>query len=232
MSVKNNNNSHKNIGGSSMKGYFITLEGVEGSGKSTQVRLIKEYLESLGYKVVTTFEPGDTEVGKEIRKILLSPDNTELVSKAELLLYVAERAQHVFELLKPSLEEGKIIISDRYTDATLAYQGYARGLDQNLIEELNTIATEGLEPDLTLLLDIDPQISLRRAKQVTAENSSKGDRIEAEKISFHQKVRKGYLDLAKREERIELIDANQSIDNIFNSIKIILQKRLIKDENR
>ncbi|PRX26442.1 thymidylate kinase [Orenia metallireducens] len=214
-----------------MKGYFITLEGVEGSGKSTQVRLIKEYLEGLGYKVLTTFEPGDTEVGKEIRRILLSPDNTELVSRAELLLYVAERAQHVFELVKPSLAKGKIVISDRYTDATLAYQGYARGLNQKLIEELNVIATEGLEPDLTLLLDIDPQISLQRAKQVTAQNHYKGDRIEAEKISFHQRVREGYLDLANKKERIELIDAKQSIEDIFNSIKIILQKRLIRDEN-
>jgi len=215
-----------------MNGYFITLEGVEGSGKSTQVKLIREYLESLGYEVVTTFEPGDTEVGKDIRRILLSPDNTELVSRAELLLYVAERAQHVFQLVRPSLEEGKIVVSDRYTDATLAYQGYARGLNQKLIEELNCIATEGLEPDLTLLLDIDPQISLQRAKQVTAESNDKGDRIEAEKTSFHQRVRKGYLDLANRKERIELIDAKQSIDSIFNSIKIILQKRLIKDENR
>lgn len=212
-----------------MRGYFITLEGVEGSGKSTQIKLIQDYLTDLGYESIITYEPGDTKIGLDIRKILLNPNYNNLVDKTELLLYTAERAQHVEEVIKPALAKGKIVISDRYTDATLAYQGYARGLDKKLIDRLNIIATEGLEPDLTLLLDIDPKLSLQRAKKVTLESGNKGDRIESEKISFHQKVRQGYLDLAKRESRVEVIEANDSINKIFNKIKILLQKRLIRE---
>ncbi|TDX51308.1 dTMP kinase [Orenia marismortui] len=211
-----------------MTGYFITLEGVEGSGKSTQIKLIKKYLESLNYEVINTFEPGDTEVGQEIRRILLNPNHENLLPKAELLLYTAERAQHVSELIKPSLKEGKIVISDRYIDATMAYQGYARGINKSLIEELNNIATEGLIPDLTLVFDINPSLSLQRAKRVTSKSNSQGDRIEAENLSFHQKVRKAYLDLAQKEDRIEIVDASKSINEVFDQVKILLKKRLIR----
>ncbi len=211
-----------------MAGYFITLEGVEGSGKSTQIHLIEEYLNKLNYQVVKTFEPGDTEIGKDIRGVLLNPDYSNLVARTELLLYTAERAQHVEELIKPALREDKIVISDRYIDATIAYQSYGRELDLNLINKLNHIATGGLKPDLTLLLDIDPSISLERAKDATANSGSKGDRIEAENLSFHQKVREGYLDLARKEDRIEVINANQSLESVLNEIVRILKKRLIK----
>ncbi|WP_018248321.1 dTMP kinase [Orenia marismortui] len=211
-----------------MTGYFITLEGVEGSGKSTQIKLIKKYLESLNYEVINTFEPGDTEVGQEIRRILLNPNHENLIPKAELLLYAAERAQHVSELIKPSLKEGKIVISDRYIDATMAYQGYARGINKSLIEELNNIATEGLIPNLTLIFDINPSLSLQRAKRVTSKSNSQGDRIEAENLSFHQKVRKAYLDLAQKEDRIEIVDASKSINEVFDQVKILLKKRLIR----
>ncbi|MCK8817093.1 dTMP kinase [Natroniella sulfidigena] len=210
-----------------MKGYFITLEGVEGSGKSTQMNLIEEYLTGLGYQVITTYEPGDTEIGKEIRELLLNPDYDQLVSKAELLLYCAERAQHIAEVIKPALEEGKIVISDRYIDATVAYQGYGRGFDVELIKRLNWIATDGLEPNLTLLLDIDPLHSLERAKKVTEEANLKGDKMEAERISFHNLVREGYLTLADSEARIELINASCSVVEVFNQIKSLLNKMVI-----
>ncbi|MCK8826703.1 dTMP kinase [Natroniella acetigena] len=210
-----------------MRGYFITLEGVEGSGKSTQINLIEEYLIELGYQVLTTYEPGDTKIGKKIRELLLNPEYDQLVSKAELLLYCADRAQHLAEVIEPALEEGKIVISDRYIDATVAYQGYARGFDIDLIKKLNKIATSGLEPDLTLVLDIDPVFSLERAKKVTAQSDLKGDKMEAERISFHNLVREGYLALAESERRIELINASSSVTEVFAQIKSTLNKLVI-----
>ena len=210
-----------------MKGYFISLEGVEGSGKSTQLKLIKEHLQQLGFEVIITYEPGDTMIGKEIREILLNPANNKLVPKAELMLYLADRAQHVKEVILPNLKEGKIVISDRYVDATWAYQGFARKLDGTLVKKLNSIATDNLEPDLTLLLDVDPAISLQRAKASTAKDNTAGDRIEAEKIEFHQQVRQGYLELAKQEDRIEVVDGSKNKNKVFGQIKKILKERLV-----
>ncbi|WP_408955278.1 dTMP kinase [Natroniella sp. ANB-PHB2] len=210
-----------------MRGYFITLEGVEGAGKSTQIDLIEEYLTGLGYQVLTTYEPGDTKIGKKIRELLLKPEYDQLLPKAELLLYCADRAQHIAEVIEPALKEGKIVISDRYMDATVAYQGYARGFDIELIKRLNMIATSSLEPDLTLLLDIDPLLSLKRAKKATAQSNLKGDKIEGERISFHNLVREGYLTLADSESRIELINAGCSVEEVFVQIKSLLNKLVI-----
>jgi len=210
-----------------MKGYFITLEGVEGSGKSTQVDLVKNHLQELGFEVIVTHEPGDTKIGRDIRKLLLNPANDKLVPKAELMLYLADRAQHLSEVIVPNLKAGRVVISDRYVDATWAYQGFARELDCDLIKRLNNIATDNLDPNLTLLLDIDPAVSLQRAKAATAKENNTGDRIEAEKINFHQQVRAGYLELAHREERIEVVDANQKPNNVFGQIKQILKERLV-----
>ncbi|MGM0502309.1 MAG: dTMP kinase [Bacillota bacterium] len=210
-----------------MEGYFVSLEGVEGSGKSTQLKRIKNYLQELGYEVIITYEPGDTEIGKKIRKILLNPANNKLVPKAELMLYLADRAQHVQEIIIPNLKAGKVVISDRYIDATWAYQGFARELDGELVKKLNAIATDNLEPDLTLLLDLDPAISLRRAKATTAKSSAAGDRIEAEKIDFHQQVRTGYLKLAQKSDRIEVVDGSKEQEEVFGQIKQILKERLI-----
>ena len=210
-----------------MQGKFITLEGGEGSGKSTQLQLIKNYLQDLGYQVIITYEPGDTEVGNKIRQILLDPKYDKLVSKAELMLYLADRAQHVQEVIIPNLKAGKIVISDRYIDATWAYQGFARELDSSVVKKLNSIATDNLTPDLTLLLDLDPAVSLQRAKETTAKTNESGDRIEAEKIEFHQQVRKGYLELSEQEERIAVVDGNQAKKEVFGQIKQILKERLI-----
>lgn len=207
-----------------MKGKLITLEGVEGSGKSTQAELLGEYLQQEGYEVIITHEPGDTEVGKKIRQILLDPHHNNLSSKAELLLYEADRAQHVNQVIKPALEAGKVVISDRYFDATLAYQGYARDIDKSVVSTLNQIAVNSAIPDLTLLLDIDPELSLQRANQVTAQEGRE-DRIEAEKLSFHRQVRRGYLALAEQEERIKVIDAQQPVKEIFSQIKQVLTER-------
>lgn len=213
-----------------MQGYFITLEGVEGSGKSTQLKFIKNYLQGLGYEVIITYEPGDTKIGQEIRQLLLDPEYNKLVPKAELMLYLADRAQHVQEVVIPNLEAGKIVISDRYTDATWAYQGFARELDSTEVKRLNKIATDNLAPDLTFLLDLDPAVSLQRAKETTAETNQAGDRIEDEKIEFHQQVRKGYLELAQQEDRIAVIEGGRSKKEVFGQIKQILKERLVCPE--
>lgn len=207
-----------------MQGKLITLEGVEGSGKSTQAELLQDYLQQQGYEVIITYEPGGTKIGKKIRKMLLDPENKNLAAKAELLLYEADRAQHVEEVIKPALEADKVVVSDRYFDATLAYQVYARGLDKELVTTLNNLAVGSIVPDLTLLLDIDPQLSLHRADKVTSETGD-GDRIEAEKLSFHRNVRDGYLKLAEEQERIKVIDGHKSISDIFNRIKKVITER-------
>jgi dTMP kinase len=188
------------------KGIFITIEGGEGSGKTTQSRLLKEYLEKLGYKVLLTREPGGNLFAESIRKILLNPD-LRPVPLSELFLYEAARAQHMDEFVIPALKAGKVVICDRFTDATVAYQGYGRKLDIKLINRLNKEASFGILPKLTIYLDIDPKKGLNKAKFLDKESYGvDGDRIERESVVFHSNVRKGYLNQAKKyHKRIKVI---------------------------
>ena len=189
---------------------FITFEGIEGSGKTTQIKYIAEFLKSKGHDCVITREPGGTAIGKKIRAILLDPENGQLDPLSELLLYAADRAQHIRSKIKPALSEGKIVICDRFSDSTTVYQGYARGLNIELIRALNHMVLENLIPDITFLLDLDPHIGLNRAwKQINnGSRENNESRFEEEALSFHERVRSGYLELARLEpKRFRIIDA-------------------------
>ncbi len=195
-------------------GKFITFEGIEGTGKTKQSELLYEYLKKIGYKVILTGEPGGTKIGLKIRDLLLSIENSKMTPISELLLYNASRAQHMKEVILPSLKKGFIVISDRFIDSTKAYQGYGRGIDLKLIESIEEIVTEGVRPDLTILLDLDVKIGLKRNRGI-----NKTDRLELEDIKFHKRVREGYLKIAAKEpERIKLIDASQGIEEIHRKI--------------
>ena len=189
---------------------FITLEGIEGCGKSTQARRLADRLKHLKIPVTLTFEPGGTRIGQDIRGILLNTGNLGLSSLAELLLYAADRAQHIAEIIRPSLSSGKWVISDRFFDATLAYQGYARNQDISLINDLNQRACLGIRPDKTFLIDCPVEIGLERAFRRNRELKQEGQaRFEREKVAFHESVRKGYLMIAGQEpERFVIIDGS------------------------
>lgn len=205
-----------------MTGLFITLEGPEGAGKSTQMPLLCEWLEAQGHEVVCTRNPGGTQIGRQIRQILLDPENRALVPMAELMLYAADRAQHVQEVVRPALASGKVVICDRFSDSTLAYQGYGRGLDTTLLRALNEMATEGLRPDLTLLLDLASEAGLARVQRYR-----QTDRLEEEAIAFHHRLRDGYLALAAEEpERIVVIDALQEAEVVQEAMQVALLKVL------
>jgi dTMP kinase len=199
-------------------GMFITLEGIEGSGKSTQLQRLADYLRQRGETVLTTREPGGCPIADAIRQILLHPANTALVPRAELLLYAAARAQHVAEVIRPALDRGEVVLCDRFLDATIAYQGYGRGLDLSLIEQLNRLATGDLLPDLTLLLDMPADEGLRRACRRNADSSAEEGRFEAEALDFHRRVRMGYLDLARHQQRFCVIDASGTQDEVGSRI--------------
>lgn len=203
------------------KGIFITFEGIEGSGKTTQGKLLAEKLKKEGLKVLYTYEPGDTEAGKHIRKILLNSE-IKINPLCELLLYFADRVQHIEEKIKPCIESGFIVICDRFTDSTLVYQGYARGISIDLIKKLNKIVLDEFMPDLTVLLDCPANIGLKRNQKI-----NKKDRFEMENLSFHEKVRQGYLKLAEAyKKRFFVLDATESIDkiaeDIYRKVKSIL----------
>ena len=200
---------------------FITLEGIEGSGKTTQVEHIVEFLQSRGHDCVVTREPGGTKIGKKIRAILLDPESKDMDSLAELLLYVADRVQHVNEFVNPSLFAGKTVVCDRYYDATVVYQGYARGLDISLINRLHKLALKDLKPNVTILLDLPPEIGLGRAwKQIkSGARTNLETRFEKETLLFHKKVRAGYLELARIEpERFRVIDASKNENHVRKEI--------------
>jgi dTMP kinase len=202
-----------------MSGLFVTFEGGEGSGKSTQLRLLARRLRTFPEEVVETRDPGGTTVGKEIRRLLLSRESAPMSEVAELLLYEASRAQLVREVIGPALARGAVVLSDRFTDSTLAYQGYGRGLDLDLILRLNHLATAGLRPDLTLLLDVDPRVGLDRCARIANTEAMSRDRIEQEPLVFHQRTREGYLALARQEpDRIRLIDATLSVTEIETAV--------------
>jgi dTMP kinase len=204
---------------------FITLEGIEGSGKTTQIGRLVEFLEDRGIECVTTRQPGGTLIGENIRSILLDPANSALEPLAELLLYMADRAQHINALIRPALKDGKTVVCDRYFDATLVYQGFARGLSIELIGQLHQLLFDNLKPDVTLLLDLAPQVGLERAWQQlnTGQRSGDESRFEAETVAFHEKVRAGYLELARLEpDRFRIVDAAQSQDQVFTAISNIV----------
>lgn len=197
---------------------FISFEGIEGSGKSTQIKLLAEYLRAKGHKVVETAEPGATKIGSKIRALLLDPDN-HMDPMAELLLYYADRAQHVREVIYPSLLQNTIVLTDRYTDSTAAYQGHARGIDLSIIETLNEIVVPDMKPYLTLMLDMDVEEGLRRNR-----DAQKTDRFEQETIDFHDRVRQGFHQIAKEEpERVKVIDATQSREEISRKVIEIVE---------
>ncbi|RAM49597.1 MAG: dTMP kinase [Hapalosiphonaceae cyanobacterium JJU2] len=207
-----------------MNGKLIVFEGVEGCGKTTQIQLCSEWLQSLGISVLVTREPGGTSLGLHLRRLLLekSPDQP-IADRTELLLYAADRSQHVEEELRPNLAAGKIILCDRYTDSTIAYQGYGRGLDMSLIAQLNSIATNGLESDVTLWLDLDAEVGLARKRGT----STTLDRIEQEAIAFHRRIQQGYAELAKTHpHRIVRIDANANIEIVQKKVQKFLIEKL------
>lgn len=201
-----------------MKGLFITFEGIEGCGKSTQAHLLSRHLEAGGHTVVLTREPGGTPIAETIRGILLDPANTAMAPMAELLLYEAARAQHVQELIRPALEAGKIVLCDRFQDSTTAYQGAGRRLGEVNVQELHAVATGGLEPDLTIFLDLPVDEGLRRAA-----TASEPDRIEREDLSFHERVHQGFVDQAERyPDRIERMDASGSPEEIAHTVSALV----------
>lgn len=200
---------------------FITLEGIEGSGKTTQIDRLATFFEKSGAECVTTRQPGGTVIGENIRSILLNPSNHSLQPMTELLLYLADRAQHINEIIRPALKAGKTVICDRYFDATIVYQGFARGLSVELLLDLHRILFDNLKPDVTLLLDLSPQLGLERAwRQLNSgQRVGRESRFENEDLTFHEKVRAGYLELALLEpQRFHIIDATQSQDQVFAEI--------------
>ena len=202
---------------------FITLEGPEGCGKTTQIHLLADWLREQGYEVVLTREPGGTDIGDQIRGVLHDLRNTAMDARAEILLYSASRAQHVAQLIRPSLAAGKIVISDRYADSTMAYQGYGRGLDRGMLRTITAFATGGLTPDLTLCLDITPEEGLQRRRL----GGDEWNRLDAETLEFHQKVRAGYLELVKQEPgRWVVINAARSVEEVQAEIRAVVQARL------
>ncbi len=197
---------------------FITFEGVEGAGKSTQVKNLETYLNQKGFKTIVTRQPGGSELGQQIRNLILNPElNDKPSDLSEMFLYLADRAHHVEKTILPALEKNIIVISDRYVDSHIAYQGYARGFDLEKLISLNSIASKNLIPDITFLFDLDPVIGLNRVR--FGRNQEVFDRIESEKIEFHQNVRNGFLTIAKENtKRVKIIDASLNQEDIKNKI--------------
>jgi dTMP kinase len=198
---------------------LISFEGIEGSGKSTQVKLLGDYLVTKGHKVLTTLEPGGTGIGAKIRSLLLEPQN-HMDPLTELILYYASRAQHVREVIYPAILGNTVVITDRFTDSTVAYQGYARGIDLSIIRTLDEIVVPDLKPFLTFLLDLDVEEGLRRNR-----HARKEDRFEMETIEFHTRVRKGFLQIAAEEpERIKVLDASLSAEEVASEVRRIIEE--------
>lgn len=207
---------------------FITLEGPDGAGKTTQAALLVEYLVAAGRDVVPVREPGGTAIGEQIRALLIDPRHAELTPRTEMLLFAASRAQLVAEVIAPALARGRVVVCERYVDASLAYQGVARGLGVDVVRAVNDAATGGLRPDLTLLLDLDPETGLRRARAATARTRPEGaraagweggDRLERETLAFHARVREGFLTLARIDpQRIRVLDARRPVADVQREI--------------
>lgn len=207
---------------------FITFEGIEGCGKTTQLRLLAENLRSRGDEVTVTREPGGCPISDRVREILLDAGNGAMTAMTELLLYAAARAQHVAEVVAPALDAGQIVLCDRFTDATVAYQGYGRGLDQGVIAELNRLATGTIRPELTLLFDCPVEIGLERAMaRINSSQGAREERFELESLQFHRRVREGYLALAEREPgRFIVINGAESIEATAEAVAAAVLPRL------
>lgn len=209
-------------------GNYIIFEGPEGCGKTTQIEIVQDKLIANGLEIITTREPGGTEIGEKIRTVLLDPESKQLLPKAELMLYLADRAQHYGEVIKPSLKAGKIILSDRGPDATLLYQEYARGLDLTSIKQLNDFVLENTQPNLTIFITGDPEYFLKRAWKSIEENDDKLTRFEEETIKFHRKIVEGMHKLAPTNERYAVIEDNEGdTEGIVNEkIMKVIKERL------
>jgi dTMP kinase len=208
---------------------FVTFEGIEGAGKSTAIAALTAWLETRGLRVRRTLEPGGSRLGKTLRAILLDLANTDISSEAELFLYLADRAQHVKEVVRPALDQGLVVISDRYADSTIVYQGYGRGLDVERLASLNEVAVAGLWPDVTFLLDLEPEIGLKRAfaRNEQEGKATKEGRFEAEALSFHHRVRDGYLAWAARnEERFRIVPAAVTPEQVAAQVCALMEQTL------
>ena len=205
---------------------FVTFEGGDGTGKTTQIRALENYLTQRGRACLVTREPGDNSLGKLIRQILLEVGEHEVAPSTELFLYLADRAQHVSELIRPALAACKIVLCDRFTDSTLAYQGYGRGIDLKLLQQLNDLADVGVRPDLTFLLDCPVALGLTRTSRRQSEaGQPREDRFEREKVEFHEKIRAGFLAMARAEPaRFRVIDAAQSVEAVWRDIRSIVER--------
>jgi dTMP kinase len=203
-------------------GMFISFEGIEGSGKTTQALLLTEFLSSRGYRTFLTREPGGTAIGDRIRELLLDPEHREMTPMTELLLYEAARAQHLREGILPALQEGLIVITDRFSDSTTAYQGYGRCLDAAAIAVLDAVATGGEKPDLTILLDLPVERGVTRNREV-----KKTDRLEMEEEEFHERVRGGFLEIAAADpQRVKVVDASGTVEAVSRRVREIVSSRL------
>ncbi len=211
------------------KEMFITFEGIEGCGKSTQIKLLQTFLKQSGSKVILTREPGGCKISDQIRSVLLDASNNAIAPITELMLYSAARAQHLAEVVRPALSKGFVVLCDRFSDATRAYQVFGRGIDRNVMETLNNITCEGIIPNLTLLLDCPVETGLQRAIQrIESVNGPREDRFELESIAFHQLVRDGYLTLASEEpERFAVIDATGSRQQVAERIADAVIQRIM-----
>lgn len=202
---------------------FISFEGIDGSGKTTQLRLVENQLRSLSIEVIVAREPGGTEVGESIREILLHSKTAGLQPISELLLYYASRYQNLCQNILPALETGRWVLCDRFADASLAYQGYGRGVDLEFIQQLNRAIVQQRQPDLTVLIDIDPVLALSRARERNCQNVIDEGRFEKESLQFFQRVRQGYLKIAETEpERVRIVNGNQSIEEVHQEILMLL----------
>lgn len=207
---------------------FVSFEGGDGTGKTTQIHALESYLRSRGRSSLATREPGGTSLGKLIRKVLLEVGDHEIAPSTELFLYLADRAQHVSEVIRPAIDAGKIVLCDRFTDSTLAYQGYGRGIDVALLRLFNDVADHGVRPDLTFLLDCPVTLGLARTNQRQREAAQpREDRFEREKIEFHEKIRAGFLAMARAEPaRFRVIDAAQAAEDVARDIQKIVDQEI------
>lgn len=208
-----------------MQGLFITFEGIEGCGKTSQAKLLSDYITERGYEVTMTREPGGTPISEAIREILLSNDFITMHPHTEVLLYIASRAQHVEEIIRPAIEKGNIVICDRFSDSTFVYQCFVRGINKEIVETINNFALNGARPDLTFVLDIEPSEGLHRAMLRNQKQHRGQDRIESEAIEFHQKVREGYLRLIEEyPERAYLIKTDKDKTEVHEEIRNVFDK--------